>query len=632
MVNVRRRSLLWWFGYKFHFIGLIGVRHLLLASSLVLTGCNTLQSLSSQPDKPQAATPKSTTEAPSPTAWSAQDDGQWIMPAKDYANTRFSGLTQIHRGNVKGLTMAWSLATGLERGHEAAPLVVNNTLYYVTPFPNLLLALDPLTGAKKWQYDPQPADAAKGVACCDQVNRGAAFFNGKIYYATLDNHLVAVDANTGKQVFKTKLGEINLGETMTMAPIVVKGKVLAGNSGGEFGVRGWISAVDAESGREAWRGYSTGPDKDVLIGPNFRPFYKEDQGKDLGATTWPPDHWKIGGGNVWGWVQYDPELDLIYYGTANPGPWNPDIRPGDNKWTAAMFARRPDTGEAVWAYQWTPHDVFDYDGVNESILVDLPFKGQTRKVLLRAERNGFFYVMDRGTGEVLSAEPFVYSNVVKKIDLKTGRPIEDKSKAPGFGRVARNICPAVPGGKGWGPMAYSPKSGLVYIPATNLCNDIEGVEANYIAGTPYTGHKTLMYAGPGGHRGEMIGWDPVRNAKRWGINEKFPVVGGVLTTAGDLVFYGTMDRWFKAVDANTGELLWSFQTASGIIAPPMTFKGADGQQYIAVVDGVGGWAGSVVAGDLDSRDGYADKGFVNAMKDLPQHTGKGGKIYVFKLP
>jgi PQQ-dependent dehydrogenase (methanol/ethanol family) len=578
------------------------------------------------------AKPVHSTLAATPIAWNEKDDGQWTMPAKDYSNTRFSGLDAIHTDNIKGLRLAWKYSTGLRRGHEAAPLVVNGTMYYVTPFPNILIAIDPLTGAKKWQYMPNPVNAAKGVACCDQVNRGASFHNGRIYYATLDNQLVAVNAITGEEFFKTKLGDINMGETMTMAPIVVKGKVLSGNAGGEFGVRGWISAVDAETGKEVWRAFSTGPDKDVLIGPNFKPFYKGDQGKDLGATSWPPDHWKIGGGNVWGWVQYDPQLDLIYYGTANPGPWNPEIRPGDNKWTAAMFARRPDSGEAIWAYQWTPHDVFDYDGVNESILVDLPIKGVTRKVLLRAERNGFFYVMDRQTGEVLSAEPFVYSNVVKHVDLSTGKPAENLAKAPGFGRMAKNICPAVPGGKGWSPTAYSPKTGLIYIPAINLCNDIEGVEANYIAGTPYTGHKTVMYAGPGGHRGEFIAWDPVMNAKKWGITEMFPVTSGVLATAGDVVFYGTMDRWFKAVHAGTGRLLWTFRTESGIIAPPMTYRGADGKQYIAVADGVGGWAGSIVSAGLDGRDGYADKGFVNAMTDLPQHTGPGGTIYVFTLP
>jgi lanthanide-dependent methanol dehydrogenase len=330
-------------------------------------------------------------------------------------------------------------------------------------------------------------------------------------------------------------------------------------------------------------------------------------------------------------VSYDPELDLIYYGTANPGPWNPDLRPGDNKWTAAVFARRPDTGEAVWAYQLSPHDIFDYDVVNESLLVDLPIGGRTRKTMLRAERNGFFYIIDRTTGEVISAEPYVFTNSTKYIDLKSGQPVEDKSNKPGTNRIGRNVCPAVPGAKDWEPMAYSPKTGLTYIPALNLCMDIQGTEANYIAGTPYTGHQTLMYAGPGGHRGEFIAWDPVKQRKRWGVNELFPIYSGTVATAGDVVFYGTMDRWFKAVDARNGQELWRFRTGSGIIAPPITYRGPDGKQYVAVADGVGGWAGSIVSADLDPRDGYADKGFVNAMKDLPDHTDKGGTIYVFGL-
>ena len=288
------------------------------------------------------------------------------MAAKDYANTRYSSLDQINTGNVANLKQAWSFSTGAVNGHEAAPLVVGDTMYVVTPFPNVLYALDLKNGGTlKWTYDPKASNAAKGVACCDVVNRGAAYWNGRIYYNTLDAHTVAVDATTGKEVWKTKLGEFTNGETITMAPIVVKDKVLVGNSGGEMGVRGWITAVDANSGKIAWRAYSTGPDKDVLIGPDFKPFYEGDRGKDLGMSSWPPDQWKIGGGSVWGWISYDPEANLIYHGTGNPGPWNPDIRPGDNKWTCGIFARNPDTGQARWAYQWTPHDVHDWDGINE---------------------------------------------------------------------------------------------------------------------------------------------------------------------------------------------------------------------------------------------------------------------------
>jgi PQQ-dependent dehydrogenase (methanol/ethanol family) len=579
----------------------------------------------------QAANPSG--QATVPASADVAEDGQWTMPAKNYASTRYSGLDQINTENVKSLKVAWTFSTGVNRGQEAAPIVVNNTMYVVTPYPNILYALD-LTkpGSTKWKYEPKPSAAAQGVACCDFVNRGAVYSNGKIFYNTLDAQTVAVDAETGKELWKTQLGDINKGETITMAPLVVKDKVLVGNSGGEFGVRGWITALDAGSGKIAWRAYSTGPDADCLIGPNFKPFYKQDQGKDLGLTSWPPDAWKIGGGTVWGWISYDPESNLIYHGTGNPGPWNPDQRPGNNKWTSGIFARNPDTGEAVWFYQWAPHDLFDYDGINEQILLDLPFNGQTRKTLVRPERTGYVYVLDRTTGEVLSANPFVHITSTKGVDLKTGELIHVEEKKPVMGRVIRDICPAAPGGKDWNPSSFSPRTGLVYIPHNNLCMDFEGLEANYIAGTPYVGSSTKFYAGPGGNRGEFTAWDPVAGREVWKLSEPFPVWSGTVVTAGDVVFYGTMEGWFKALNARTGELLWEFKTGSGIIGQPVVYRGPDGKQYVAILSGVGGWAGAIVAGGLDPRDPTSALGFVNAMSDLPAATTKGGTLYVFSLP
>ena len=563
------------------------------------------------------------------------DDGQWLMPAKNYASTRYSALNEIDTANVKTLRLAWSFSTGLLRGHEAAPLVVGSTMYIVTPHPNYLYAID-LTGengggALKWKYDPRPSRAAAGVACCDVVNRGAAFHDGKIYFNTLDNHTVAVNAETGQEVWKTKLGDINRGETMTMAPLVVKGKVLVGNSGGEFGIRGWLTAVDATTGAIAWRAYSSGPDTDVLIGPEFQPFYAADRQKDLGVSTWPPDQWRHGGGGAWGWISYDPELDLIYYGTANPGVWNPAQRQGDNKWSTSIFARDPDTGMARWAYQWTPHDEHDFDGVNEQILLDLPINGVTRKVLVRPERNGFMYVMDRATGEVLSADTYGHVTWAKGIDLKTGRPILAEGMGTG-NRMARGVCPASPGAKDWQPSAYSPRTGLLYLPQNNLCMDYQGVETGYIAGTPYVGAQVRMYAGPGGHRGMFAAWDPIARRKVWEIKETFPAWSGAVATAGDVVFYGTMDRWFKAVNARTGEVLWKFRGGSGIIGQPITYRGPDGKQYVAVLSGVGGWAGAAALGILPENDPGIALGFADAMKDLPQHTPQGGMLYVFSLP
>jgi lanthanide-dependent methanol dehydrogenase len=561
------------------------------------------------------------------------DDGQWTMAAKNHASTRFSALDQINTGTAAGLRLAWTFSTGLTRGHEAAPLIVNNTMYIVTPWPNLLYALD-LTkpGAPvKWTYFPHPSRSSQGTACCDVVNRGAAYYNGKIYYNTLDVNTVAVDANTGKEVWKTKLGDIKDGESITMAPIVAKGKVLVGNSGGEFGVRGWLAGLDANTGKIAWRAYTTGPDTDVLIGANFKPFYEADRSKNLGLKTWQGEQWKIGGGSAWSWISFDPDLDLFYYGTSNPGPWNADQRPGDNKWTCTIFARRPETGEAIWAYQISPHDDHDYDTVNENILLDLNIKGQLRKVLVHPDRNARMYVIDRATGEVISAEPFAFQNTSESVDLKTGRIKAVAAKGTGL-KTVRDICPAAPGAKDWQPSAFSPKTGLLYVPHNNLCMDFEGTSANYISGTPFVGANVRMYPGPGGNRGEFSAWDPVNAKAVWSVKEDFPAWSGAVVTGGDVVFYGTMDGWFKALDAHNGKQLWQFKVGSGIVGQPVTYRGPDNKQYVAVLSGVGGWSGAVVAGGLNTKDGTGALGFVNAMSDLPQHTTTGGMLYVFSLP
>ena len=558
-------------------------------------------------------------------------DGEWRMPAKDYASTRYSELAQVNAQNVAKLKEVFSFTTGIEKGHEAAPIVAGGLIYIVTPFPNLVFALD-FKGSEKWQFDPQTQPSSQGVACCDVVNRGAAYDAGRLFFNTLDNHTIALDAKSGKELWRTRLGDIELGETITMAPLVVKGKVLVGNSGGELGVRGWLAALEAKSGKLLWRAYSTGPDKDVLIGSGFKPFYRADQGKDLGMKTWPPEAWKIGGGTVWGWISYDPKLDLVYYGTGNPGPWNPEQRPGDNKWTSALFARNPDTGEARWAYQTSPHDLHDYDGINEQILLDLEIGGKPRRVMVRPERNGYVYVMDRATGEVLSATPFVHITTSLGVDLKTGRLRYNPKTEPKVGRVIRDICPASPGAKDWQPSAWSPRTGLLYLPHQNLCQDADTYETSYIAGTPYVGADVKMKPGPGGHRGELTAWDPVAAKARWRVQESFPVWSGALATAGDLVFYGTMEGWFKALDAKSGALLWQFKTESGIIGQPIAFRGEGGRQYVAVLSGVGGWAGAVVSQDIDTRDRSAALGFTNVMKDLPLHSVKGGKLHVFALP
>lgn len=565
------------------------------------------------------------------------DPGQWVTSGKDYALTRYSELDKISTSNVKDLGVSWTFSTGVLRGHEGTPLVVGATMYIVTPFPNIVYAIDLSDPSHKvrWKYAPKQSENAIPIACCDVVNRGAAYGNGKIFFNQLDAHTVALDAKTGEELWKVKQGDITQGQTITMVPLVVRDNVITGISGGEFGVRGFVTANNVNTGEQVWRAYSTGPDKDVLIGEGFSSPYESHQGKDLGVTTWKGDEWKRGGGTTWGWYSYDPKLNLFYYGTGNPGAWNPDQRPGDNKWSMTLFARNPDTGEAKWAYQMTPHDAWDYDGINESVLIDLPATtggGDDEKVLVHFDRNGFAYRVDRTSGRVLAADKFGHVNWAEKIDLATGRPIENAEKRTKEGTNVEGICPGAMGTKDQQPVSYSPRTGLFYVPTNHLCMNYEGTKVRYIAGVPYVGAIVEMFPGPGGHRGEFIAWDPVAGKKKWGIKEKWSAWSGALSTAGDVVFYGTMDGWFKAVHAETGEELWKFKTGSGIIGAPMTYSGPDGTQYVAVLSGIGGWSGLVVAADLGTDDPTAALGAVGAFGELGQDTNKGGMLYVFALP
>jgi PQQ-dependent dehydrogenase (methanol/ethanol family) len=573
-------------------------------------------------------------------AWTHGAGDEWTTPAGTVQGTRFSSLDQITPANVGRLTEEFNFSTGVQAGHQGAPLVVGDTMYVVGPFPDQLFALD-LTnpGKTRWVFDPHADPFATGVACCDISNRGAVYSEGKVIYNLLDNTTVAVDARTGKQVWRTKLGDPRTGQTMVMGPLVVRDKVFVGNSGAELGLRGWVAALDVHSGKELWRAYSTGPDADVRIGSKFKPFYPKDDpkvpgnGPNLGETTWPGTLWKQGGGTVWAWLTYDPELNLLFEGTANPGTWNPDIRPGDNKWSSTIFARDPDTGEAIWANQLTPHDAWDFDAVNENIVVNLPFQGKTRKLLVHFNKNGFAYTFDRATGEVLVAKPFVPVNWASHIDLSTGLPDINPAKIPHEGIITKDICPAPPGGKDMEPAAFSPLTKLFYVPSINICVDNEPLKVNFIEGTPFVGAMPLMKAGPGdGHRGELVAWDATAGKKVWGIEERFPVYSGVLATAGNVVFYGTMDEFFKAVDATSGKVLFEKKLESGIVGSPMTFRGPDGKQRVAVYTGVGGYVGAIVPGQFATDDPYAAFGIVGAMKDLPQFTPAGGAVHVFKLP
>ena len=562
----------------------------------------------------------------------AKDDGQWTMPGKDYSSTRFSGLSQITAANARRLRPVWSFSTGVLGGHEGQPLVVNNVMYVVTPYPNVVYAFDltkdgyPL----KWKYRPMVSGSAIGIACCDVVNRGAFYSNGKLVYNLLDGHTVALDANTGKELWKTQVADVNRGETTPMAPIVVKDRVIVGTAGGEYGVRGWVKGLDLNSGKIVWTGYNVGPDNEILANSGtFKPFYL--QGSDLSVKSWPKDGWTNGGAPVWGWMSYDPELDLVYYGSGNPAPWNTDQRPGDNRWATSVLARSPGDGSLRWAFQFTPADNWDFDSTQEMILTDLTVGGKLRKALVHFDKNGFVFTLDRATGELLAAHPYVPVNWAKSIDLKTGRPVVDSSKMTGESKGnVKNICPTLEGGKNQQPAAYSPITRLFYVPTNNMCMDYAGAKVSYIAGAPYIGATTPYYPGEGGNMGAFIAWDPERSKKVWEIREPYPVWSGALVTAGGVVFYGTLDGWFKAADARSGKVLWKFKVGSGVIGNPIAYRGPDGRQYVAVYAGFGGDWG-LLSGDVRSDDPTDVRPPAGFMPDIARHTSLGGIVWVFGL-
>jgi lanthanide-dependent methanol dehydrogenase len=564
----------------------------------------------------------------------------WAIFSGDYANTRYSKLDQINASNVGKLQPVWTFSTGVLRGHEGGPLVIGDTMYIHTPFPNNVYAINLKDQTIKWSYLPQQnAEETIPVMCCDTVYRGLGYGDGKIFLQQADTHLVALDAKTGKEIWKVKNGDPKIGETNTNAPLVVKDKVITGISGGEYGVRGFLAAYNIKDGSLAWKAYSVGPDKDMLVDPGKTTHLGKPIGKDSSLKTWEGDQWKLGGGTTWGWFSYDKELNLVYYGTGNPGTWNPVVRPGDNRWTMTIFARDLDTGMAKWVYQMTPHDEWDYDGVNENILVDLEIKGKKRKALVHFDRNGFAYTLDRVTGELLVAEKFDPAvNWATHVDMKTGRPQvvpEYSTHQQGQDVNTQNICPAALGTKDQQPAAFSPRTGLFYVPTNHVCMDYEPFEVEYVAGQPYVGATLSMFpagkvTGDGSsHLGNFIAWDATEGKIVWSLPERFSVWSGALATAGDVVFYGTLEGYLKAVDAKTGKELYKFKTPSGIIGNVNTWR-YDGKQYIGVLSGIGGWAGiGMAAGLTEPTDGL---GAVGAYQSLERYTQLGGVLTVFALP
>ncbi|MGZ3503790.1 MAG: methanol/ethanol family PQQ-dependent dehydrogenase [Vulcanimicrobiaceae bacterium] len=553
-----------------------------------------------------------------------QDDNQWTMPAKDYFNQRYSGLDQITTDNVKDLKVAWMMSTGATRGHEGQPLVIGDTMYYQSAYPNHVYALDLSNNyVIKWQFTPKQDTFATSVACCDLVNRGVGYGDGKILVDALDGTVYALNASNGHVVWKAKNADPELGQTVTSAPHVFKNLVLVGVSGGEFGVRGYLSAFSLSDGHRVWRAYSEGPDSDVLIGSSFH------GPRGAGTSTWHGDQWKVGGGTTWGWYSYDPKLDLVYYGTGNPGTWNPSQRPGDNKWSMTIFARKLGTGQAVWGYQMTPHDQWDYDGVNEVILADIKVKGQQVPALVHFDRNGFAYELDRRNGKLLLANKFDPSvNWASSINLSTGRPNLDPRYGTKAGVNAKGICPAAMGNKDEQPAAYDPNTGYFIVPTNHNCMDYQAFSVKYKAGFPYVGAIVKMYPGPGGNRGAVIAYDPNEGKIVWTDKESFPAWSGIVTTKTGVAFYGTMDGYFKAIDTKDGHLLWKMKMPSGIIANPITYMHG-GKQYVAILSGVGGWAGIGLAAGLTNPT--AGLGAVNAAQDLAKYTTLGGDLVVFSM-
>jgi PQQ-dependent dehydrogenase (methanol/ethanol family) len=570
----------------------------------------------------------------------SQNPKDWVMPTGNYANTRYSKLKQITAGNVGKLQAAWTFSTGVLRGHEGGPLIIGDVMYVHGPFPNPVFALDLNNDGKiLWKYEPRQDPNVIPVMCCDTVNRGLSYADGKLFLNQADATLVALDAKTGNVVWQATNGDPKKGETGTSAPMIVKDKVLVGISGGEFGVPCHVTAYNLSDGKLVWRAFSSGPDSQILVDPQKTTEHGKPVGADSSIKTWQGDQWKIGGGCTWGWISYDPQLNLIYYGSGNPSTWNPKQRPGDNKWSMTIFARDPDTGMAKWVYQMTPHDEWDFDGVNEMILADVDVGGTTHKALVHFDRNGFGYTLDRTNGALLVAEKFDPKvNWATKVDMDKnsknyGRPLvvsQYSTEQNGEDHNTKGVCPAALGSKDEQPAAYSPDTKLFYVPTNHVCMDYEPFKVSYVAGQPYVGATLSMYPPPGEkNMGNFIAWDAGKGKIVWSVPEQFSVWSGALATAGGVVFYGTLEGYLKAVDAKTGKELYKFKTPSGIIGNVTTYEHR-GKQYVAILSGVGGWAGIGLAAGL--TDPQAGLGAVGGYAGLRDYTSLGGQLTVFALP
>ncbi|MFA6180183.1 MAG: methanol/ethanol family PQQ-dependent dehydrogenase [Candidatus Methylopumilus sp.] len=561
-------------------------------------------------------------------------EGNWPIQTGGYYSQHNSPLAQINKSNVKNVKAAWTFSTGVLNGHEGAPLVIGDMIYIHSAFPNNTYAInlnDP--GTIVWQHKPKQDASVKAVACCDVVNRGLAYGEGEIIKTQLNGHLVALDAKSGKVNWEIEVCDPKVGSTLTQAPFIAKNTVLVGCSGAELGVRGAVNAFDIKTGELKWRAYATGSDESIRIGKDFNkdnPHYGQ---FGLGTKTWEGDAWKIGGGTNWGWYAYDPKLNLFYYGSGNPAPWNETMRPGDNKWTMTIWARDLDTGEAKWGYQKTPHDEWDFAGVNQMMLTDQPVDGKVTPLLTHIDRNGIMYTLNRQTGSLVLAskvDPAV--NVFKKVDMKTGVPVRDPEFSTRMDHKGTNICPSAMGFHNQGVDSYDPESRTLYAGLNHICMDWEPFMLPYRAGQFFVGATLAMYPGPNGptkkEMGQIRAFDSVTGKEKWTKWEKFAAWGGTLYTKGGLVWYNTLDGYTKALDKDNGKELWKFKMPSGGIGSPMTYT-FKGKQYVGSMYGVGGWPGVGLVFDL--TDPSAGLGAVGAFKELQNHTQMGGGLVVYSL-
>ncbi len=508
----------------------------------------------------------------------------WGWPGGDPSLTRYSPLDQITRENVAGLRPVWTFSTGVSGGAAGNPLVVGTMLYLLTPWPNQVVALDltrPQSPVRwRWHAPTPPLLPSSYPPDSTAVSQGLGFHDsGKLYVPILPGELAALDARTGREIWRVRNSDWRTGATLPGPPLVAGNLVLVGTGGS--GAAGYLTAYDAMNGRLVWRGWTTGPDSLVRLDGPANAAYPSHQDRELGVRTWAGDQWKRGGGGT-GWLSWDPRLNLVYAGTGPPAPPNPAARPGDNKWTSSIMARDLATGRVRWILQLTPHDQWGYGAANENILADLTIGAQPVTALVHFDRNGFVYTVDRATGKLLMAERFGPLNWASVVDLAGARPVvEPGFEAPRGGRATEGVCPSAIGMKGPAPAAYAAPANLFFVPVNNLCMDMTILPGGNGVGVTIT-------PGPGNVSGRLVAWNAEQAALQWENREEAPISGGVLTTAGGLVFYGTLNGWFKATDQSSGRELWKFQAPAGILGSPIAFLGPDGKQYIAVLSGTGG--------------------------------------------